>query len=112
MPSAHSGSSVHRVGPANIVLHVIPTLQLCTADALMRSWQTARQTKTHVQGHVQILSKMNHDESLLSCSLKILFSINATSRKVTGLRPDEVYDFFFNLPNPSGPTMPWGLLSL
>jgi hypothetical protein len=26
--------------------------------------------------------------------------------------PDEVIDFFFNLPNPSGRTTPWGSLSL
>jgi hypothetical protein len=34
----------------------------------------------------------------------------ATSRKVAGARPDEMN--VFNLPNPSGSTRPWGLLSL
>jgi hypothetical protein len=33
----------------------------------------------------------------------------AISRKVAGSRPDEVN--FFNLPNPSCRTSPWGLLS-
>jgi hypothetical protein len=37
--------------------------------------------------------------------------VSATSRKVAVLRPDEVNEFF-NLPNPSGRTRPWGLLSL
>jgi hypothetical protein len=32
----------------------------------------------------------------------------ATSRKVAGSTPDEVIFFFFNLPNPSGRTRPWG----
>jgi hypothetical protein len=35
----------------------------------------------------------------------------ATSRKVSDSRQDEV-TIFFNLPNPSGSTRPWGLLSL
>jgi hypothetical protein len=35
----------------------------------------------------------------------------ATNRKVAGSRSDEVRKFF-NLPNPSGHTTPWGLLSL
>jgi hypothetical protein len=35
----------------------------------------------------------------------------ATSRKVASSRPDEVNEFF-NLPNPSSRTRPWGLLSL
>jgi hypothetical protein len=34
----------------------------------------------------------------------------ATNWKVVGSRPDEVN--FFNLPNPSGRTRPWGLLIL
>jgi hypothetical protein len=33
----------------------------------------------------------------------------ATSRKIVGSRPNEVNEFF-NLPNPSGRTRPWGLL--
>jgi hypothetical protein len=36
----------------------------------------------------------------------------AISWKVEGSRPDEVNEHFFNLPNPSGRTRPWGLLSL
>jgi hypothetical protein len=35
----------------------------------------------------------------------------ATRRKVVGSSFDEVNYFFFNLPNPSGSTRPWGLLS-
>jgi hypothetical protein len=35
---------------------------------------------------------------------------DATNRKVAGSIPDEV--IFLNLPNPSGRTRPWGLLSL
>jgi hypothetical protein len=31
----------------------------------------------------------------------------ATSRKAAGSRTDEVKDFFFNLPNPSGRNRPW-----
>jgi hypothetical protein len=34
----------------------------------------------------------------------------ATNRKVVGSIPDEA--IFLNLPNPSGRTTPWGLLSL
>jgi hypothetical protein len=34
----------------------------------------------------------------------------ATNREVAGSIPDVI--FFFNLPNPSGRTRPWGLLSL
>jgi hypothetical protein len=34
-----------------------------------------------------------------------------TSRKVVGSIHDEVNEFF-NLPNPSGRTWPWGLLNL
>jgi hypothetical protein len=34
----------------------------------------------------------------------------ATNRKVAGSIPDDV--IFLNLPNPSGRTRPWGLLSL
>jgi hypothetical protein len=33
----------------------------------------------------------------------------ATSWKVVGSRPDEMNKFFFNLPNPSGRNMPWGI---
>jgi hypothetical protein len=36
----------------------------------------------------------------------------ATSRTLAGLIPDEVNDFFFDLPNPSGRTRPCGLRSL
>jgi hypothetical protein len=35
----------------------------------------------------------------------------AISQKDTGLRVDEVNDFF-NLPNPSGCSQPWGLVRL
>jgi hypothetical protein len=45
-------------------------------------------------------------EGLCSMELKAIFIL----RKVAGSKPDEV--FFFNLPNPSGRTRPWGLLSL
>jgi hypothetical protein len=39
--------------------------------------------------------------------------VGATRRKVAGSRPEEVNAFFFfNVPNPSGCTRPWGLLSL
>jgi hypothetical protein len=34
----------------------------------------------------------------------------ATNRKIAGSIPDEV--IFLNVPNPSGRTKPWGLLSL
>jgi hypothetical protein len=37
---------------------------------------------------------------------------HATSGKVADWRPDEVNEFFLNLPNPSGRTEPWGLLSV
>jgi hypothetical protein len=36
----------------------------------------------------------------------------ATSWKFAGLRPDEVNEIVFNLPNSSSRTMPWGLLSV
>jgi hypothetical protein len=35
----------------------------------------------------------------------------ATSRKVMGLRPNEVNEFY-HLPNPSSPSRPWVLLSV
>jgi hypothetical protein len=41
----------------------------------------------------------------------ILFSV-ATCRKVAGSRPDEVNEFFLNLPNFSSHTRPWRLLIL
>jgi hypothetical protein len=36
----------------------------------------------------------------------------ATRLKVAGSKTDEVNNFFSHLPNPSGRTRPWGLLSL
>jgi hypothetical protein len=35
----------------------------------------------------------------------------ATIWKITGFRPDEVNELFCNLPNPSGHSRTWGLLS-
>jgi hypothetical protein len=49
-------------------------------------------------------------------SLSLVFCFQkwhyATSRKVMGSSPNDVIEFFFNLPNPSSRTRPWGLLSL
>jgi hypothetical protein len=38
--------------------------------------------------------------------------VKLASRKVASSTPDEVNAFFSVLPNPSGRTRPWGLLSL
>jgi hypothetical protein len=43
----------------------------------------------------------------ISKSNVLLVRHYATSRKIAGLRPDDVNEFFFNLLNPSSRTTPW-----
>jgi hypothetical protein len=48
-------------------------------------------------------------ESLRKTMARVHYKLR---HKVAGSKPKEENDFFFNLPNPSGRSTPWDLLSL
>jgi hypothetical protein len=60
------------------------------------------------------LTDLLTEQFRLSVRGSVVLRRYATSRKVGGSRPDEMNNsfFFFNVPNPSGSTRPWGLISL